>query len=165
MSIIIPCSVFTWPAFKLDRRRKSVSVCPFWLESVKLTKLRLRRCRSPLPTKKKKNKKSPRAFFPLSNSVQKQAMASSVTCRCFSEGFKRFWWLKYSPSTRFLPSPTAQSEAGLSVLGGTKMATQRLGWIRLRSRTPPRLRHQRFVISRTTNQLVLLSNYILQWEE
>lgn len=77
-------------------------------------------------------------------------MASSVTSRWFLEGFRRFWWLKYSPSTRFLPSPTAQSEAGLSVLGGTKMATQRLGWIKLPSGTPPRLRRQAFIMSTQT---------------
>lgn len=54
-------------------------------------------------------------------------------------GFKWLGWLKYSPSTRFLPSPTAQSETALSGLGGTKMATERLerlGWIKPHSRTP-----------------------------
>lgn len=40
--------------------------------------------------------------------------------------FKRSRWLRCSPSTRFVPSPTAQSEAARSVLGGTKMATQLL---------------------------------------
>ena len=87
-------------------------------------------------------------------------MASSVSSRGFLQRFRRFWWLKYSPSTRFLPSPTAQSEAGLSVLGGTKMATQRLGWIRMPSRTPPRLRRQNYIMgSQTTDYYCLFQEW------
>lgn len=111
-----------------------MSVCPFLSGSVKLTQLTIRRCRSPLP------KNRPRLFLfpPTATTLSRNDPWRRVSpVGCFSEGFKRFWWCKYSPWTRFLPSPAARRGAALSVLGGTKMATQRLGWIRLPSRTPP----------------------------
>lgn len=52
----------SWPQLK------SVSVCPFGFESVKLTKLTLRRCRSPLP-----KKTTPGFFFLTKNNCLKRS--------------------------------------------------------------------------------------------
>lgn len=133
---------------QLDRRTTPLSVS-VWVSEANSTNAQAL-CRSPLSPPPPKKDITPGFFFfkPTKIAVFK----NKPWRRYFLVGFKRFERLKYSPSTRFLPSPTAQSEAGLSVLGGTKMATQRLGWIKLPSRTPPRLRRQSsFKSSRKTN--------------
>lgn len=73
MPAIILCSLIcmarTYP-FTACVQLKSVSVCPFVFESVKLTKLTLRRCRSPLP---KKKKPTPGFFFFHKNNCLKRS--------------------------------------------------------------------------------------------
>lgn len=147
--VYMACRNRTRPVFGTRRaEEKSVSVCPSGSESLKLTQLTL--------SGPKKINPGFLLLFLYRISDYRAAISWTVGRGCLLGRFGRFRRLKYSPSTRFLPSPTARSEAAPSVLGGTKMATQRLGWIRLRSRTTPRLRRQSF-----SHELLLQPSFLM----
>lgn len=72
------------------------------------------------------SKLSPNALLHCRPSSRNEPWRRGSAAGTIRERFKRSGWQKSLPSTQFVPSPTAQSEAARSVLGGTKMATQRL---------------------------------------